>query len=130
MDFYKQYEQEQQDRLVAEEKCARLEASIATQDAALLAMREALGTAKDAMDERRSYVNSGNAATSWQEMKYGEEWDAEDAQVATAIASTAPAAQEAERRILERAWERYEEWATANREGSAKAAILGTEGKR
>lgn len=48
-------------------------------------LRAALEVAKEAMDERRSYVNGGDPSTCWQEMKYGEEWDAEDRQVAEAL---------------------------------------------
>lgn len=62
-----------------------VESQLSAKDAALAEALEALETAKEAMDERRSYVNGGNPASCWQEMKYGEEWDAEDAQVAAAL---------------------------------------------
>ncbi len=49
-------------------------------------LADALEVAKEAMDERRGYVNGGDPKTCWQEMKYGEMWDEEDAQVANALA--------------------------------------------
>lgn len=48
-------------------------------------LREALEVAKEAMDERRSYVNNGDPSTCWQEMKYGAAWDAEDELVRAAL---------------------------------------------
>ena len=64
----------------------------AERDAALAQVKElaeALEVAKEAMDERRSYVNGGEPMTCWQEMKYGKEWDAEDAKVAAALSRLA-----------------------------------------
>ena len=60
-------------------------ATIAAQSARIATLEEALAVAKDAMDERRSYVNGGDPSGCWQEMKYGKAWDAEDAKVSAAL---------------------------------------------
>lgn len=49
------------------------------------AMHAALTMAWEAMQDRRSYVNGGDPATCWQEMKYGVEWDTEDNMVQLAL---------------------------------------------
>ena len=55
-------------------------------DARVRELTDALKVAKDAMDERRSYVNGGDPSGCWQEMKYGAVWDEEDARVSSALA--------------------------------------------
>ena len=59
---------------------------LAASNALCAELAEALVIAKDAMDERRSYVNGGDPSGCWQEMKYGEAWDEEDAKVSATLA--------------------------------------------
>lgn len=61
---------------------ARLEAS----NTLCAELEEALEVARDAMNERRSYVNGGDPSGCWQEMKHGAVWDEEDARVSSALA--------------------------------------------